>query len=266
MLDKYDGFEGLSIEKKDEGILRIAMRAGDVGKTHAELPRLFLEAERDSDVRAILFGKNLAETDSDTMAGYGDATIRQMRAVVEDYSVRMRVYKEASDLIYNIINCTKPIVALYPGAFVPALVLADVSIAAPDSIICDAHVAYGAAAGDNGTMWPLHIGMAKAKYYLLTGAELSGAEAERIGLISLVAPESELEERGMEIARKLANGSQRAMRWTKQVLNNFYRTAGPTFDASVAMEFMCFGGDDVQEGIRSLIANRPPNFPERITS
>src|SRR5207253_1278650 len=80
----------------------------------------------------------------------------------------------------------------------------------------------GVAAGDHAAIvWPLLCGMAKAKYHLLLCEEVDGAEAERIGLVSLCVPEDELEERALEIARRLAAGSQAAISHTKVALNEW---------------------------------------------
>ena len=62
------------------------------------------------------------------------------------------------------------------------------------------------------------------------------------------------------MARKLAAGAQTALRWTKYSLNNWLRQAGPTFDASLALEFMGFAGPDVREGVASLRERRSPRF------
>ena len=102
--------------------------------------------------------------------------------------------------------------------------------------------------------------MAKAKYYLLTCETLSGEEAERIGLVSLCVEDAELDETALRVARKLASGSQSAIRWTKYALNNWLRAAGPIFDASLALEFMGFAGPDVREGVAALKEKRPPSF------
>jgi len=102
--------------------------------------------------------------------------------------------------------------------------------------------------------------MAKAKYYLLLCEPVSGEEAERIGLVSLAVDESELVAKAFEVANRLALGSQTAIRWTKYALNNWLRSAGPTFDTSLALEFMGFSGPDVQEGIKSLRERRAPDF------
>jgi enoyl-CoA hydratase len=109
-------------------------------------------------------------------------------------------------------------------------------------------------------VWPLLCGMAKAKYYLLLCEEVSGEEAERIGLVSMCVDEAQLADKALEVARKLASGAQSALRWTKYSLNNWLRMAGPTFDTSLALEMLGFTGPDVREGVASLRAKRPPKF------
>lgn len=185
--------------------------------------------------------------------------------MAEDFAVRARVWREARDLVYNVINCSKPIVSAMHGAAVGAgLVvglLADISIASRTARIIDGHTRLGVAAGDHAAIvWPLLCGMAKAKYHLLLCEAVSGEEAERIGLVSLCVDEADLIPRAFEVAGKLAHGSQTAIRWTKYSLNNWLRMAGPSFDASLALEFMGFSGPDVQEGIQSLRERRPPSF------
>ena len=90
---------------------------------------------------------------------------------------------------------------------------------------------------------------------------VSGEEAERIGLVSLTCEEAELQEKALEVARKLAAGAQTALRWTKYSLNNWLRMAGPAFDASLALEMLGFTGPEVKEGLASLREKREPKFP-----
>ena len=89
---------------------------------------------------------------------------------------------------------------------------------------------------------------------------LSGAEAERIGLISLVADDDKVVEVALAAAERLRDMPPAAVRWTKHALNNWLRQAGPSFDASLAMEFMGFSGPEVQEGLAALRAKRRPTF------
>jgi enoyl-CoA hydratase len=103
--------------------------------------------------------------------------------------------------------------------------------------------------------------MAKSKYYLLLCEQVLGAEAERIGLISLAVEDAELDARAEEIAVRLAEGAQSAIRWTKHALNSWLRSASPAFEASCALEFLSFAGPEVQEGLASHREKRKPEFP-----
>jgi enoyl-CoA hydratase len=199
-----------------------------------------------------------------TFSAGGDFAM--VREIMESFEARTRAWREARDIVYNIVNCRKPVVSAMRGVAVGAGlvcgILADVSIATRDCRITDGHTRLGVAAGDHAAMvWPLLCGMAKAKYYLLTCDVLQGAEAERIGLISLAVEDAELDAKAVEVASRLAEGAQSAVRWTKYSLNNWLRMAGPSFDASLAMEFMGFSGPEVKEGLQSHLEKRPPEFP-----
>jgi enoyl-CoA hydratase len=185
--------------------------------------------------------------------------------MIEDEATLIRVWKEASDLVYNLINCSKPVVSAIRGSAVGAglaiALLADVSVAADDARILDGHTRLGVAAGDHAVIiWPLLCGLAKARYHLLTNKPLSGAEAERIGLIAVCVPDAEVLESAFEVARTLAAGSSTAVRWTKHALNNWLRLAGPSFDASLALEFLGFKLADVREGLAAARGKRRPAF------
>jgi enoyl-CoA hydratase len=62
------------------------------------------------------------------------------------------------------------------------------------------------------------------------------------------------------VAADLAGGAQEAIRNTKWALNNWYRAMGPTFDASLGLEFHDFGGPDAAEGLAALRERRAPQF------
>jgi enoyl-CoA hydratase len=105
--------------------------------------------------------------------------------------------------------------------------------------------------------------MAQAKYHLLTNAPVDGAEAERIGLVSLCVDDAALESTALDVARRLAQGSPTAIRWTKYALNNWLRAAGPAFDASLALEFLGFRLADAKEGLSSMREKRAPEFDRK---
>jgi len=261
----YSDYKELKITRAEPGILEIVMRAepGKLSVTnarmHAEMARVWLDVDRDAETRvAILRGEGRGFS-----AGGDLAMVERM---TEDFAERARVWREAKDLVYNLINCSKMVVSAMHGpavgAGLVAGLLADVSIAAKNARLIDGHTRLGVAAGDHAAIiWPLLCGMAKAKYYVLTCDTLSGEEAERLGLVSLVVEEKQLQEKALEVARKIAAGPQSAIRWTKYSLNNWLRMAGPSFDASLALEMMGFTGPEVKEGLASLREKRDPKFP-----
>jgi enoyl-CoA hydratase len=264
MSDRYAHYQRLQFDRPHPRVLRITMsNPGRLNSAdaimHRELVEIWREVDGDPDVSAVVLtgaGKAFsAGGDFDMIGG-----------IIDDFSNRARGWKEARDLVYNVINCSKPVVSAMRGPAVGAgLVcglLADVSIASKDARIIDGHTRLGVAAGDHAAIiWPLLCGMAKAKYYLLLCDPLSGAEAERIGLISLAVEDAELDAKAVEIAVRLAEGAPSAIRWTKYALNNWLRAAGPIFDASLALEFLGFSSPDVKEGLASHREKRKPKFP-----
>jgi enoyl-CoA hydratase len=262
MTDPYASFPSLTFERPEPEILRIILNGphlNAVGPSmHRELADVWLTVDRDPDVRvAILQGAGRAFS-----AG---GSFELIEGVIGDFATRTRVMREARDLVYNVLNCSKPIVSAIHGpavgAGLVAGLLADISIAGRSARIIDGHTRLGVVAGDHAAIcWPLLCGMAKAKYYLMTCEEISGEEAERIGLVSLCVDDDELHPRALLVARSLAGGAQSALRWTKQTLNNWYRLVGPAFDASLALEFFSFGGPDAVEGLASHREKRDPSF------
>lgn len=263
MTNLYDKYQRLQINRHADGIVELVMGAPGKLSTadhvmHAELAEIWKTVDADPDARvAILRGEGKG------FSAGGDLAL--VEDIANDFQTRARVWREARDLVYNVINCGKPVVSAMHGpavgAGLVAGLLADISIAAKTARIIDGHTRLGVAAGDHAAMvWPLLCGLAKAKYYLLLCDPVSGEEAERIGLVSLAVEEADLVPKAFEVARRLASGSQSAIRWTKYSLNNWLRMAGPSFDASLALEFLGFTGPDVREGIASLRDKRAPNF------
>ncbi|MBS1837130.1 MAG: enoyl-CoA hydratase/isomerase family protein [Actinobacteria bacterium] len=258
----YGDFPSLTFDRPAHGVLRITLDGPGLNavgvEVHRELAEVWRAVDRDAATRvAVLRGAGRAFS-----AG---GSFDLIHGMIEDYAVRTRVLREARDLVFNVIDCSKPIVSAMHGPAVGAgLVvglLADVSIAARSARIIDGHTRLGVAAGDHAAVcWPLLCGMAKAKYHLLTCEPLTGEEAERIGLVSLCVDDDELQDRALAVAVQLAEGSQSAIRWTKHALNNWYRDHSSIFDASWGLEFYGFGGSDAAEGLASHREKRPPSF------
>jgi enoyl-CoA hydratase len=261
-VDPYANYERLKFDRPHPRVLRVTMDHGKVNAAdhlmHGELVRVWRDIDADPTVNAAII------TGAGAMfSAGGDFTMIQDN--IADFEIRARIWKEARDLVYNIINCSKPVVSamrgVAVGAGLVAGLLADISIATKTCRIIDGHTRLGVAAGDHAAIvWPLLCGMAKAKYYLMLCDAVSGEEAERMNLISLAVDDAELDAKAVELATRLAEGAQSAIRWTKYSLNNWLRLAGPIFDTSLALEFMGFSGGDVQEGLASHLEKRKPKF------
>jgi len=260
----FDDYQQLAFERRDDGVLLITINrpekynAADE-QLHGELARVWADVSGDALTRvAVVTGAGKAFS-----AGGDLAMVERMAG---DHERVAKMLGEMSDLVYNMVNCEKPIVSAINGVAVGAglvvALLADISICAEDARLGDGHVKLGVAAGDHAAIiWPLLAGMAKARYYLLTGEMLDGAEAERIGLVSMCRPREQVLNEALRVAASLATGSQLAIRWTKRALNGWIRNAGPIFDSSAAYEMLCFMGPDVVEGAAALRDKRQPRFP-----
>src|SRR6478672_10609806 len=169
MDERYGRFSRLLINRPHPRVLRVVMNrpeklnAAD-GEMHADLTEIWRVIDADPSVNAVL----LTGAGKAFSAG-GDLDL--VDKMIADFDTRMRVWKEARDMVYNLINCSKPVVSAINGAAVGAglalALLADVSIAGASARLIDGHTKLGVAVGDHAAIiWPILCGMAKAKYHL----------------------------------------------------------------------------------------------------
>src|SRR5438309_10167139 len=260
----YRDYQHLRFERRERGVVLVTINRPEVlnatnDRLHWELTQVWLTLDADETARvAVVTGAGRA------FSAGGD--LDMVEANSRDPKRLARTVREASDLVYNMINTDKPIISAINGVAVGAglvvALLADISIISETARFTDGHTKLGVVAGDHAAiLWPLLCGMAKAKYYLLTSEFIDGREAERIGLVSLCVPAAEVLPKAFEVADRLARGSQLAVRWTKRALNNWLRQAGPIFDQSLALEMLSFSYPDVHEGVRAIREKRTPVFP-----
>ncbi len=266
MTDRYAKYTQFEFDRPAGRVLRITLNNPKTynsldAEGHKQFTYIWRDIDDDPDISAvILTGKGKA------FSSGGD--FGMIETNMNDSMARMQAWKEARDLVYNIINCNKPIVSaingVAVGAGLVAALLADISIAGKAAKIIDGHTRLGVAAGDCAVInWPLLCGMAKAKYLLLLCEPVNGEDAEKYGLVSLCVEDDALQDKAVEIAERLAAGAPSAIRWTKYTLNNWYRMMGPAFDASTALEMLGFAGEEVREGLASHLQKRKSKFDPR---
>lgn len=226
---------------------------------HEELARFFVELAGDSESDVvILTGKGRA------FSAGGD--LDHIQAMIDDPALFLDDIPNIKRIVFGILDCPKVLIAKING---PAIglgatlaLLCDVIFAAETAKIGDPHVKIGLCAGDGGALiWPHLIGHARAKEYLMTGRLLTGAEAERIGLINHAVPAAELDRTVEEFVRQLSSGSMRAIQWTKLSVNlGLKHLAHAVLDASVAYEALSNATDDHREAVQALREKREPRF------
>lgn len=173
---------------------------------HWELKEIFVDLDQDDEVKVIVVtGKGKAFC----AGGDLEMTLR----MTKDEVYMRQVETDARAIVNNVLNCTKVVISAINGICVGAgklcailvcfffichvttninkgtvvALMADISVTYADCVIKDGHINLGVAAGDHACFsWPLNVGLAKSKYYLLLDEPIKGAEAERIGLVSKV--------------------------------------------------------------------------------
>ena len=261
----YSQFEQMKFTRPKDGVLLVTFskpetyNAANV-EMHRDMSLIWPVISRDPLARAVV-----VTGEGKAFSAGGD--LNTMHLQINNYPmVASQIIKEASDIVYGMINCEKVIVSAINGPAVGAglavALMADISVAAKNAKMSDGHIKLGLAAGDHAPIiWPLLCGMAKSKYYLLTSRFVSGEEAERIGLVSMAVDTEEVVSTAMDIAVDIANGPQDAIRFTKYGLNNWLRQAGPIFDSALALEMLNLFSPDVTEGLRAMKAKQTPSFP-----
>jgi enoyl-CoA hydratase len=260
----YSHYRNLKIEKEDKVAIVTMNRPETLNAVsydmHEELVDIFHDLAKDDSVWvAILTGAGRA------FSAGGD--IRWFKKHAEDPKGNpLPPPLSPIQLLLNIVDLPKPLIAAVNGACMglgaTLALFCDIIIAAEDSRIADPHVSVGLAAGDGGcVIWPLLMGMAKAKEHLFTGGSISAQDAERMGIINKVVPADQLMSEAIAFARRLAAGAPLAMRYTKLSINKVLREkVNLIVPTSTPYEYMCFDTDDHKEAVNAFLEKRPARF------
>jgi enoyl-CoA hydratase len=265
MADHY-GFTTIATELEDR-ILTVRLNRPDRLNAldrvmHEELGELYTRIERDDDVDVVVLtgaGKAFCVgADFDQMeenlarGGYEDGHPDLMYG-----SVRMA---------RSILAVRQPMIAAVNGHAIglgaTLALFCDVVYMAEGARIGDPHVKAGIVAGDGGpVLWPMLVGMNRAKEHLMTGDLITAHEADRIGLVNHVVPLDELEDAAMHMARTLAKGAQIAIRFNKRLVNKELEDrVNKIYDLALALEGLTFETADHREAVQAFLDKRDPVF------
>jgi enoyl-CoA hydratase len=261
----FADYAGVEFEQTENGILLITLaepwRKNSLrAEVHRQMGGLWKDVSNDRDIRvAVVTGKG------DAFCAGGDLGIAEETNRVGAGAVEAEL-THARDLLLEMISCHKPIISAINGVAVGAGLAmalgADISIINEDTYVFDGHMQLGIAAGDHSVLlWPLLTSMASAKYYLLTGERISGREAAGLGLVSRAVPADAVLETALDIAHRLADGPQAAIRFTKRALNMWMLVGMPAFELSLAYELIGELSEDFTAGVEAVRTKTPPTFP-----
>lgn len=260
-------FETLRIERLAGDVLRITLdRPGNElnavdGQVHEELARVFRELRQEDEARAVLFtGAGRAFSAGGDFGWFPS---------LQDPAALEHLRRDAKQLIWDLLDIELPFVTAING---PAIglgasiaLLSDVIFMADTATLADPHVRVGIVAGDGGAaIWPLVLGPARAKEFLMTGDAISAQRAEQLGLINHVVSAEQLGPQSLAFAERLAAGAPLAIRYTKQAVNKLVKDAlNVAYDFSTALEIVTFKSEDHQEALAALAEKRSPHFRGR---
>jgi enoyl-CoA hydratase len=252
----------IDIEKRPDGVAiarfnrpeRLNAIDGDL---HHELMTLPRDASDDREVRVLLI----------TGAGRSFSSGGDVSAGAARYGSRgVPALQEARRIIDHMLECEKPIISAVNGYAMGlganVALLADVVVAAESAVFGETHVLMGVGAGDGGQLiWPLLVGVNRAKYYLMTGEHLDAREAERIGLVNFVVPDHDLMPRALGIAERLARGPAKAISASKMAINHWMRSVSAlVMPISLGLETASMASPDHREAVQAFAEKREPQF------
>ena len=263
---KQENYRTIQIERRDGGVVLATLNRPERLNAvdtwmHYELARITREGAADRDLRALVFtGAGRAfSAGGDFGGGLDDEA-------PEDSPPMML---EAMQIVENLLDFPKPVISAVNGYAMGLganfALLCDIVVASPSTVFADTHVKMGIGAGDGGqVIWPLLMGVNRAKYYLMTGDRLTGEEAERFGLVNFLVDDDELLPKALEVAQRLATGPTLAITASKVPLNRWIKSmAQQIMPLSLEMEGATFRSEDAAEAGRAFRQKRDPEFKGR---
>lgn len=176
----------------------------------------------------------------------------------------------SGEVIREMRDCPVPIIAavhgMAAGAGAVIALAADFRVCTPAARFAFLFTKVGLSGGDMGAAYllPRLVGLGRATQLLMLGDTIDAAQAERIGLISELVGDDELEGAVDRLARRLADGPAQAYAQTKALLT---REQDMSLSAALELEAMTqallMTGQDYAEFHAAFTAGREPNWQGR---
>jgi enoyl-CoA hydratase len=268
----YSHYQFLTVDKVDRLATVTLNRPDSLNAVHPplhhELERIWVDLAEDSDVNAILLtGAGKAFCVGGDVKGMAS---RSRGDEAPDAHRRFRLDPGgARRLVERMLDVEQPIIGAINGDAVglgaTIALFCDVIVASEGARFGDPHVRVGIVAGDGGAViWPVLIGPARAKEFLMRGHLVTGVEAAKVGLVNYAVPTDEVVPKARAIAQELADGPTWAIRWSKLSVNKWLKhQVNLILDASLAYEMITFTTDDHKEAARAFVEKRRPKYQGR---
>ena len=220
-LDEYaDKYPSIRMERRN-GILQMTFHTDDGplqwgGSPHKEFSQVFVDVGSDFENRIVIMTGT-----GDTFTGPQGTAATTPKRPPKDWA---QPYWEGKRILTSLLDIEVPMISVING---PALrhseipLLCDIVLASDTAAFQDSgHFMSGLVPGDGmHIVYPLLLGVNRARYFLLTGQRIEAQEAQELGLVNEVMPQSELLPRAWELAEQMAKNSDIVLRYTRVAMN-----------------------------------------------
>ncbi|GGM16669.1 enoyl-CoA hydratase [Pseudooceanicola nanhaiensis] len=256
--------ELIHVETERDGpvlIVRLAYESARNALTtemRRSLQTVLRDIEEDRSIRSIyLCGKG------ESFCAGGD--LNMLKVASAPWAVRRR-FRHLNTVLLPLMTLDRPVVCGVQGYAVGGgmglALTADVIVAAESAKFMAGFFRLGAVP-DIMTMYtlPRLIGMARARNFLFGNQTMDAKQAHDLGLAMEVVPDAELHDRGLALARKLAEGPAEVMGLAKQImLRTFENGLDDMYLYEELGQAMAMSSAEFKEGLGALVEKRKPDF------